>query len=479
MNLHRTLIIFTVTLFAVLAQAQNNYDCLILTVSDSEVSQYLEFNVKKHPAQTRQDSIDLYTLAIMGHVWAYNQGAAQELIKEAERNIPEIKHYVPFCFYAGTNSFFQQDIIGSNFYFHQALDSNANWGCYHGNDSIQLYSSINLNLGTLLNRLRYYNAALTHYKKVTIVPNNRALMINNLSGVYLNLGNHAIALSEIDKLNENDWAQGDIAVAAKHNRLAAFVEMGRLEEAKKVYKTIRPIDVPYGDTLSHVSLFINYALLASDTLSFLATTSQYREFIESHPNIGAQKELALCVPMLEEHSKSPAKFKTMWKVLESSVVDSKMTASKNTISWQFSWSDLNRKTQLAYVGTLVLFVVLSFLLGYLLSKKSTERRVLANLSLSTLDELVAKAQQGSSSSAPALDDKSQERLDEFMKTLTVTEAKLLNMLRENNSSKEISVELRCSVGHVYNLRSALRKKFELYFTETTIDDWLKGKTKLE
>ena len=348
------------------------------------------------------------------------------------------------------------------------------WGCYHGLDSIKLYSTIQLNLGSLYNRMKFYRLALEHYSKVEMDEYKRALLINNVSSSYIGTGRHVRALDELDKLKDSDWANAEIGGLANLNKLNALLHLGRFDEAKSTYKLLSLDQVSRADTVPHVAVFMHYAIYTNDTLEFLKVMSKFGDFIQR--NIDKRKEFAYIQPMMEAYTSDRKRFESMWTVLhEGFSYTPKETTDLHRFPWRFSWSTLNERTRSIYVITSALLALLSLLLGAFLSKRATESRILAQLGARSLKELDLRTPGGSNTQ---LDDKSQEKLELFIKTLSVTEAKLLAMLRENNSSKEISDELRCSVGHVYNLRSTLRKKFEQYFQETTLDDWLKGKTTL-
>lgn len=442
-----------------------NPHCIYAQRNSINVGKYYDAEIDDFELTSWEDTVAFYTYKIVSLERARDFKESFQLISEWSQD-QRLKEYSPFCNYAGSTCFINGEYLLGSIFFSQILKNTSGWECYTDEDSAYFINAAHLNLGSCYNRLSLWDSAIFHYEMVKINEKNEALMYNNIASLYLLTGQPEKALENLLQIDVANVSDINYEQLTKINLLACYTRLRMLDEGRKVFKSISKDIVPYSDTSNVLKIALDFEVSSSDTLNFLSTIKRAESYLVRHK--GNIPEFSYALRMLEYYPEKMSLFRSYWDLWDNRIGTTKPSKKLSSLKMGESVMGLP-KHWFIFVWAL-LFLSAGYGLKVFLDSDYFDKWMTSLTATLYRTQENPKPVEDNSDPLSSLT----EEEEAFVKTLSIKETKMLRLIIQGFSTKEISVEIRCSVGYAYNLRSALRRKFEEYFAEgLTFEEWLK------
>ena len=420
---------------------------------------------------TSEDSVCYFLLKAFHLVKNGDQTAGFKLLKPWAKKEEAVNFYA-FQYVFGGLCFVHNDLFEALVCYKNVLNDTNSWNCLSEEDSLLLENSVKMNVGSVYNRLGFLDSAYKYYDEVSLNDDNRALIINNMASVLLQQNRYAQANDLLLQLNFEELLATKYLSLTQYNLLASYIGLKDLDLAEKFYQSVRSRDIPFGDTMSCLTILLNYHIFSGDTLNFLNLVGEHQDFLEAHSY--EKTFFGISVKMQNYYSYKKANFNMAWQIWQAEMDNEQTELEAGNFLMRFLLNLLRTKAPSIIIMIAILIVLFAF--GYVegrrplgLVAKLTEAEDPEKTQIPVISRAMVT---GQSRGTIYFNRLSTEKPD-FIESLNLKETQLLKLVLDGYSTKEIAQELNFSVGHAYNMRSMVRKKFEQISNGQSIDDWRK------
>ena len=354
-------------------------------------------------------------------------------------------------------------------------------------------ASLFLNIGSAFNQMDQLDSALYWYDKAYQFdpPRATAMLFNNMASIKLkqekfNDANHYLHLAE-SRMNE--YTPSYLETLIKYNYLETYRNLGRITEAQEIYREIDSERLPRGAEIIGLNVLLSYCISIADTAEFLRISTLHLKLLESSSD-GIMIQFSQLRQALERNDGSQ---RELWASLrrDRGNVPSTSDASVSYIDEKLSASYTKwRRGAIA----LSVIIVLAILVGlWAWRRKLNASKMLKNMvddvrNEFSADENVQKIRSALEGKGPvdeAIDgllrmdyelslykasDSSRQEIP--WERLDATETEIIKLFLARKTVPEIARLRGCSVGHVYNVKTSIRKKLELSNETRALEKYL-------
>lgn len=367
--------------------------------------------------------------------------------------------------------------------------------CINGMEEKHSWSKISAygNIGSAFNQLQQLDSALYWYDKSYKFDPSKAtaMLFNNMASIKVKQGkyydaNHYLHLAET-RMDERmpDY----LPTLIKYNYLEVYRNLRRMTEALEVYEKIDKEQLPRGAESTGLQVLIQYCIAADDPAEFIRISTLHRKLLDD----SVEAEMIEFRQMLQAYINDDGSFEELWSDMREKVsnpdpsnddppsyVDEQLSASY--IKW--------RRGALTLSAILLLSMVVGL---WAWRRKLNAAKMLKNMVDDVRndfsgDENVQKirsALEGKGSVEEALEgllkmdyelslfrasDSSRQEIP--WERLDATETEVIKLFLARKTVPEIARLRGCSVGHVYNVKTSIRKKLDLSNETRALEKYL-------
>ncbi len=400
------------------------------------------------------------------------------LMMEVEASIDTID-FAPYWTNTGNTQFSLMNYLGAAQRYRKALEpSQKNY--YIPKEFAEIYHrSTWLNLGAAYKMLGMQDSALSCFTRTPITDDNKATLANNIATVYMDRHDWDKALSYLTQIDFHPKHETNLGIEtnlnenlfiAKQNLMYCYVRLGDIENATKYYTRAYTTYFPFQDTSVAIRKLIDYYVLIEDKNSLDRLIEDYKSFFERRKDEYSHF-MILHTMSLNKESRGQ-RYEEGWNLLRASLAPKSENSLKLLSLNTLIWKELSFWLKLSLILVSTSLIALLFGLGYYLSGALNKSKSVSKAEVSTLPTALAEIE---ADNDDPLDHFTPEELD-FVKSLSLREVQVLKCSIRGRTPKEISVQLNCSSGYVYNMKSTIRKTFEETFPGQDFEDWMKTKS---
>lgn len=383
---------------------------------------------------------------------------AYALVQQYEEDTA-LAHNLSFHIEAGNTCFFKGRFFQSIHYYREAFG--FAWGVSE-EDSLYNANLLLLNLGSAYSRLNLLDSALAAYERVQINDKNRYLLINNIAQVYMSKHEYRSALKYLAQIDLDDVEDLRFGFIARLNSMKCYDQLEMLEEAQAMFTPLFYTNVEYSDTANQYDILIDHLIIQRDKPGFMNFYEMNESYLERMKNKNStfMRASQLYSTMLAETKY----LDESWELFRSSLLSTSKEEPGRLSDW-LAWKMMNPRQKLFWVLTMVGLVAFIVVLALYIQQSALRRKFL----------LVNPYGSSGTGSKGTIHLKDSDPLDEqFIKELTPAEVQVIKLLFQGIHTKEMASQMQISVGHAYNLRSSIRRKYMQLYPEQDFEAWLKG-----
>lgn len=453
--------IFFIAKSAPVFAQESGMNCLLPSERSNQSAYFVDATWSDFKAKTHADSLEFFakkvlTLQRIGEIEKSYQWVLEAL------KFPDFVNNTFFSIYAGNSAYVSGDLLTAMFCYRHVLKSakRGDWDCLSDRDSSILISMAHLNIGTTYIQLKQSDSAIYYLEKVSN-PVSRELLMNNLASIYMRKGQYEEALKYLGTLDKYEMSQMENALLTRMNLMTCYLHLNQQDKADEMYKTVNTEFIPFGDTTQSLLMLFDYYIVKNDTVSFLGTVNAYHGFLVRESLNKSAFSLAL--RMKQVYQQSPDVFRFTWKLWlqKLKIQDTQPSPWAVSLKYNKIVSAILQPMGIAASG---LVMTIAFLLGV---RSNDSKRI-------KLIKEFPSNEEGATETELFFKGMSQEEMA-FFKSLTVKELNLVRWVVAGKVAKQMAQQMDCSVGHIYNMRSAIRKNFEATFPDLQFEDWVKNK----
>lgn len=423
---------------------------------------------------TNTDSTDLYFQQLTKEVQTLNNAASFRDAKDFVDSIASTGLKINFAPYhvASGNAYFNTgNYFQAVYCYRRAQAPGASFGAL-SQEYIDVNKSMSiLNMGASYQRLGMLDSALACYTRTPITEKNKELLTINIASILINQKEFEKAVDFMEGIDLSQIDKMDYVQLMKSNLMYCYMQLGLLEKANMLFSKEMELYFPYQDSVSTLLKVLDYYIITDDTSKFIRLVDNNLDLWERWQS--DYSELPMILNMSKVYKKNNRLFIEGWNILK----DSRFPRTIGKVSptdWftlKIFWKNLSSAARREMVYIAALAMLLFFALGYATKRLQTRAKSKAHLEANP--ESTGQNNRSLEEEDPLTKMTTQEQA--FISELSLKETQVLRAILLSKSAKEISDELNCSMGYVYNMRSSIRKKFEISFDGMEFEEWLKFK----
>ena len=411
---------------------------------------------------------------------------ADSLFHFYDERCPETKS-ISAIYFKGVNEFVRSNYREAISHFKNVRD--------HLGKMEELYRPlIDLNLGSAYNSLSMLDSAISFYDAAYEGYGDRepALVLNNIASVKIKQGKYADAKHYLEMaLQKLKPEEHDVSRLVDINRLQVELELGNRNEAAVLFAILDNNQLPAGNEMQALRTLLGYCIVVDDTAMYYTLSRRFYEVFQ----YGQTVTDSLLVEIHKSISLNSTFLPILWRLGKEAELKTMNNAQPLNRSSRVDRSVSENYRRLRVTNTVLIGIVLGgiiILIVMLLRKRSSDRMLKGlideardKLSPDTNVQVIRSALEGRGSAKHAINallqmdyalslqnvSASQERNIPWDQ-LDSTETEVLKLLINKKSAKEISQFMNCSVGHVYNVKSKLRRKLNLPDESKALEKWI-------
>lgn len=331
--------------------------------------------------------------------------------------------------------------------------------CLNETEIKELKDVLYLNMSSAYLAMEFLDSAEYCLERAKDNPTD-GLWLNNNLVVETIREDYENALNTLNGVILDSIPQPHFRKAIKFNLLNVYMHLNMHEEAQVLFKELENSFDGITDTISLLKAHLDYYVFSNDSNSFNELVQTHRGYIER--NSFRISEFKLANQLSEFAQNNRAVYAEGWELWKLKFNPSGQIALDPD---RMSLKILSNRT--IQINVLISLLILTAIVLFFLGGKY----------YSSLNSNFYQASASPDSVSEKVDPLSRLTAAEkdFLSVLTIKETLLLRFVLLDESAKTISTELRCSVGHVYNLRSSLRRKYEDLYEGKCFEDWVKTK----
>lgn len=479
LNMKKTIITFLILLFFQGMYGQSFPDFLEVLKQENQGESRMEELLTYRRPKECQDLGNWGAFQMKNRITQRDYAAVDSLAEQILKACPELTIPI-FHYYASIGAYLSADYERAIKSLHLALPLVEE-------KDLNFASRIYMNLGSAHNNLAHLDSAVYYYDACYESYGDKApsIVLNNLASVKMKLflfedAIHYLRLAK-DKLKPSET---NIARMIAVNELYTLHNLGRAHEADLIFQqAFKDSVLPIGSESAALETLLGYCVYTDDTSGFLSLASRYEEVLDQQ---GSNKLKVLRVLF---HNMDPALWSSVQKGLEFSPYTGRISSSKVDQELSRRYRSLQWTTSI--LG-FILFITAIILIGSYMRKNSAEKalrimvdEVRKDFSQDSNVKLIRKALEGQGSRTQAIralldmDYKlSLQRTNQVKggsipwDLFDATEIEVIKLILDKKGTKEIADLRNCSLGHVYNVKTRIRRKLDLDDSPKAIEKWL-------
>jgi len=484
----RRLVVF----FGLIASATTGYSQSVVDFFDLQKTPYYSMDTIAAIARQPEPEgcINLSNWAA-ANLKVYNSNAnlkaAKKLYERVEKQCSPSFLLASFYFEKAITQFFHEDIRGA---VESIKLSERKLLPNHSHVRKTLY----LNMGSVYNQLSMLDSALYYYDLSYREDKKQAspMLLNNMASIKMSqqLYNDAKLYLYLAERQITPETPSYILELIDINNLETNRRLEDYDRAKAIFERIKDRGIPRGENILFVKILLDYCLDVADTASFLEIGGRFANEINGSNELFPAK-YSILLQHLEDGDDEASE---LWETMAKSTRGGR--SSDENLPTSIVEQELSEKFERWRFAAIVLALVI--LLAVLVSSWFLWRRFTTNRALKELisnvrndlssDKNVQKirnALEGSGSKEDAIralaemdyqlslyNTSETQREDIPWDKFDATEAEIMKLLIARKSVTEIAELRNCSAGHVYNVKTAIRRKMGLSGESKALEKWL-------
>jgi len=327
-------------------------------------------------------------------------------------------------------------------------------------DRFQYDQRIYMNLGSAHNNLTNLDSAVYYYDlcyQAYGEADAPAIILNNLASVKMKLHHyndalHYLTLAKAKLKPEEKNIKRMVLV----NEIFILHNLHKSERAQVVFEQVMNDSIlPIGGETEALDILLSFCIYYDDTTSFIQLFDRYAGFLSDQGKNRLEVYKIIWTNYNLNNQVNPALWKTVKNGLEfgpyrgellSSIVDQKLSRKYEQL-------------RITAIGlSLILLIVAIVLLRSYIRKSSAEKAIRALLDI---DYKLSLQRTSAVYGGKILWD-----------LFDSSEAEVLKLIIEKKVTKEIAQLRNCSIGHIYNIKTRIRRKLDLDDSPKAIERWL-------